>query len=426
MTSEQLNANPSDSVAVKVPARNPNFIRVGSRRSELALWQTHHVIAELSKLEPQLKFEVHTMTTTGDAILNQPLSKIGSKSLFTGELENALLDNSVDFVVHSLKDMPTQLPESLVIGCVTSRASPLDAFVAKRGSSASCLADLPEGSVIGTSSVRRIAQLKRKFPHLRFADVRGNLNTRLRKLDEGELYSGLVLAAAGITRLGWNDRLTEALDASWCAYAVGQGALAVECRADDKHIMKLLNLLIERDTFIRVVAERAYLRKLEGGCSVPVAVHSTLVQEQGEEEDALFAKSELQLRGRVLSNDGGVCLEASNKVSLAMQDDHSVGDSDVDSNDVTYEPRAKKMRTTYPADCSSLEVLKFTTEQPAYHIGLAQFEPSELQLSQQRSAMALGEGLANDLLAQGALPILQASRQELKTSIAHMKAQLQS
>jgi len=407
MASEQMSDAVPDYEPEDIPARvnhDANTLCVGSRRSALALFQTHHVIAELRKLEPQTEFEVLTMTTKGDAILNQPINKIGTKSLFTGELETALMDGRVDFVVHSLKDMPTQLPEGLVIGCVTSRESPFDVFIAKRDSGITCLADLPEGSVIGTSSTRRIAQLKRKFPHFKFADVRGNLNSRLRKLDEGELYSGLILATAGITRLGWSDRLTQILDEPWCAYAVGQGAMAVECRANDTRVMKLLNKIMERETLISCVTERAFLRKLEGGCSVPVAVKCNLVKSQEVEEDA-----KLQLEGLVLSNDGSICLKANSEVSFALPDE--LADSDTTGENDEGDHSALSLEQQQE------EMLQSNMDQPAFHVGLAQYKPNELQLSQQRAAAALGQSVAEDLLAQGALPILKNCRVELEAII---------
>ncbi|KAI0225024.1 Porphobilinogen deaminase [Lamellibrachia satsuma] len=259
-------------------------IKVGSRKSELALIQTRSVIAHLKSLFPDIDYELITMTTMGDNILDTALSKIGEKSLFTKELEKALLDNTVDFVVHSLKDLPTVLPEGMVIGAICKRDDPRDALVLHPclANNNHTLATLPKNSVIGTSSLRRAAQLKRNFPSLRFKDIRGNLNTRLRKLDKSNDYDGLILAVAGMERMGWQDRISQ----------VSQGAMAVECRGSDPEILELLSHLHDYDTLLGIIAERAFLRELEGGCSVPVACRSEVDNDQ------------LLLKGGVYSIDG--------------------------------------------------------------------------------------------------------------------------
>jgi hydroxymethylbilane synthase len=217
-----------------------------------------------------------------------------------------LHNNEVDFVVHSLKDLPTVLPEKMVIGSILEREDPRDAVVMKKGAVYTKLAELPAGSIIGTSSLRRSAQLKANYPGLVFKDVRGNLNTRLRKLDngEGEDYAALVLAVAGVSRMGWVERISEHLEKSQCMYAVGQGALGVECREDDTSTISLLSSLHHRETLLRAVAERAFLRKLEGGCSVPVAVNST------------FTGSSIELIGGVWSLDGKTSLVQNCAVQL--------------------------------------------------------------------------------------------------------------
>ncbi|XP_066903280.1 porphobilinogen deaminase [Halyomorpha halys] len=244
--------------------------RVGSRESELALIQTNLVIEYLQEKYPKCKFEIVTMSTLGDQILDKPLPKIGEKSLFTKELETALENGSVDFVVHSLKDMPTALPNGLAIGAVLEREDPRDAILLNSKLRGSTLSTLPEKSVIGTSSLRRTAQLKRKYPHLVIKDIRGNLQTRLRKLEQGH-YDGIVLAAAGVNRMGWEHHISKILDNDEMMYAVGQGALAVECRSKDCKYFSSLN---HEETVLRIIAERSLLCALGGGCSAPVAVFS--------------------------------------------------------------------------------------------------------------------------------------------------------
>ncbi|XP_062608536.1 porphobilinogen deaminase-like [Saccostrea cucullata] len=269
-----------------------NIVKVGSRKSQLALIQTNSIINHLKKLNPHLTFEIISMQTTGDKVLDAALSKIGEKNLFTRELEVALEKKEVDFVVHSLKDLPTLLPEGLLIGCVYKRDSPFDAVVMHPSNAGKKLEDLPAGSVIGTSSLRRAAQLSRKFPDFQFENIRGNLNTRFRKLDEDNKYSAIILAEAGLHRMGWQDRISQVLDKDTCMYAVSQGAMAVECRANDPFTLGLLSQIHDPETVIQCVAERAFLKKLEGGCSVPVSAYT-------EVKDG-----KLSLTGGVFSIDG--------------------------------------------------------------------------------------------------------------------------
>ncbi|MFK8185869.1 MAG: hydroxymethylbilane synthase [Phormidesmis sp.] len=266
-------------------------VRIGSRKSQLALVQTHWVQAELSKAFPDITFEVSTMETQGDKILNVALSKIGDKGLFTQELEDDMISGKIDFAVHSLKDLPTQLPEGLRLGCVTEREDPADAMVVHEKHKDKQLDTLPEGAVIGTSSLRRLAQLRHHYPHFKFKDIRGNVNTRLRKLDEGE-YDAIVLAAAGLNRLDMSDRIHQILPADISLHAVGQGALGIECRQGDDDILALLKVLEHEPTAHRCYAERAFLRELEGGCQVPIGVNTTI------EGDTLT------LKGIVASLDG--------------------------------------------------------------------------------------------------------------------------
>lgn len=256
-------------------ASPPRPIRIGSRKSQLALVQTYWVQEQLQKSFPDRKFEIHTMSTQGDKILDVALAKIGDKGLFTKELEVGMLQGDIDFAVHSLKDLPTRLPEGLMLGCVTEREDPADALVVHEQHRDKQLDTLPEGAVIGTSSLRRLAQLRHHYPHLAFKDVRGNLNTRLQKLDSGE-YDALILACAGLHRLGMGDRIHQVIPPTVSLHAVGQGALGIECRSEDGEILNLLKALEHRPTALRCYAERAFLRELEGGCQVPIGVNTVL------------------------------------------------------------------------------------------------------------------------------------------------------
>ena len=250
-------------------------IRIGSRKSQLALVQTYWIQEQLQKHYPDRQFDVETMSTQGDKILDVALAKIGDKGLFTKELETAMLQNQVDFAVHSLKDLPTNLPEGLMLGCVTERVNPADALVVHEKHRDKQLDTLPEGSVIGTSSLRRLAQLRHHYPHLTFKDVRGNVNTRLGKLDSGE-YDAIILAVAGLQRLDMSDRIHQVIPDDISLHAVGQGALGIECRTGDPEILELLKVLEDTETRDRCYAERAFLRQLEGGCQVPIGVNTKI------------------------------------------------------------------------------------------------------------------------------------------------------
>jgi hydroxymethylbilane synthase len=260
------------STTVSNPTRT---IRIGSRKSQLALVQTYWVQEQLQKAFPDRTFEVHTMSTQGDKILDVALAKIGDKGLFTKELELGMISGDIDFAVHSLKDLPTRLPEGLVLGCVTERENPADALVVHEKHNDKQLDTLPEGAVIGTSSLRRLAQLRHHYPHFQFKDVRGNVITRLSKLDSGE-YDALILAVAGLERLDLSDRIHQVIPADISLHAVGQGALGIECREDDTEILELLKALQDQPTANRCYAERAFLRELEGGCQVPIGVNTTI------------------------------------------------------------------------------------------------------------------------------------------------------
>ncbi|XP_055378422.1 uncharacterized protein LOC129610093 [Condylostylus longicornis] len=279
-------------------------IRVGSRKSELALIQTKHVISELQKQNPGKIFEIHTMSTIGDRILNVSLPKIGEKSLFTRDLEDALKHGRVDFIVHSLKDLPTTLPQGMTIGAVLEREDSRDALVLNDKYKSYTLQTLPKNALIGTSSLRRTAQIRRKFPHLEICDIRGNLNTRLAKLDApNSKFAGIILAQAGLVRMGWTNRISQILEPCELMYCVGQGALAVECRTDDEITLSMLKNLICLPTTCKILAERSFLRTLGGGCSAPVAVYSNLSSTSRDSIKCLN-NSNLSLRGAVWSLDG--------------------------------------------------------------------------------------------------------------------------
>lgn len=260
------------SSTVSSPTRT---IRIGSRKSQLALVQTYWVQEQLQKAFPDRTFEVHTMSTQGDKILDVALAKIGDKGLFTKELEVGMINGDIDFAVHSLKDLPTRLPEGLMLGCVTERENPADALVVHEKHKDKQLDTLPEGAVIGTSSLRRLAQLRHHYPHFEFKDVRGNVITRLSKLDAGE-YDALILAVAGLHRLDLGDRIHQVIPADISLHAVGQGALGIECREEDQEVLDLLKALQHQPTAYRCYAERAFLRELEGGCQVPIGVNTVI------------------------------------------------------------------------------------------------------------------------------------------------------
>lgn len=265
---------------------------VGTRSSQLALWQADFVIGELAKKYPELVVEKRLMTTKGDKILNAPLAKIGGKGLFTKELETAMLEGEIDIAVHSLKDMPVVVPEGLVITAITQRADPGDAFVSSKYES---FQQLPAGAKVGTSSLRRKAQLLHARTDLQIEDLRGNVNTRLRKMEE-ENFDGIILACAGLKRLGFGDKIRQVLPQTMCLPAVGQGALAIECRQADKETRELLEFLNDRCTRLCTEAERGFLATVEGGCQVPVGVH------------AVSAEAGIRVEAVIASLDGSTLL----------------------------------------------------------------------------------------------------------------------
>ena len=269
-----------------------NFkLRIASRRSKLAMVQTLWVKEQLEKNIPDLEVSIEAMATQGDKILDVALAKIGDKGLFTKELEAQMLVGQADIAVHSLKDLPTNLPSGLKLGCITKREDPADALVVNEKNNCFNLESLPAGSIIGTSSLRRLAQLRNKFPHLKFKDIRGNVITRIEKLDSGE-FDCIILAAAGLKRLGFESRIHQIIPKEISLHAVGQGALGIECKSEDKKVMKIINVLEDKPTSQRCLAERAFLRELEGGCQVPIGVNSSIKDEK------------LYLTGMVASIDG--------------------------------------------------------------------------------------------------------------------------
>jgi len=269
-------------------------IRIATRKSALALWQAEFVKARLEQAHPGLVVTLVPMVSRGDKLLDSPLSKIGGKGLFVKELETALLDNEADIAVHSMKDVPMDFPEGLGLFCICEREDPRDAFVSNTYAS---LDDLPQGSIVGTSSLRRQAQLLTRRPDLQIRFLRGNVNTRLAKLDAGE-YDAIILAAAGLIRLGFEQRITSPISIEDSLPAGGQGAVGIECRSADPEIHALLTPLHHADTAVRVTAERALNKHLNGGCQVPIACYAVLEGEQ------------IWLRGLVGEPSGGVLLSA--------------------------------------------------------------------------------------------------------------------
>jgi hydroxymethylbilane synthase len=271
-------------------------IRIATRKSALALWQAEYVKASLEQAHPGLLVTLVPMVSRGDKLLDSPLSKIGGKGLFVKELETALLENEADIAVHSMKDVPMDFPEGLGLFCICEREDPRDAFVSNTFAS---LDELPPGSIVGTSSLRRQAQLLTRRPDLEIRFLRGNVNTRLAKLDAGE-YDAIILAAAGLIRLGFEHRITSAISVDDSLPAGGQGAVGIECRSADAEIHALLAPLHHQDTAIRVTAERALNKHLNGGCQVPIACYAVLEDEQ------------IWLRGLVGDPNGGLllCAEA--------------------------------------------------------------------------------------------------------------------
>ena len=287
----------------------PSRLVIASRESALAMWQAEHIRDRLRALYPQTEVEILGMTTQGDQILDVTLSKIGGKGLFVKELETALENGSADLAVHSLKDVPMHLPSGFALACIAEREDPRDAFVSN---DYAALQDLPPGSIVGTSSLRRESQLRARFPHLRIEPLRGNVQTRLRKLDEGQ-YSAIILAAAGLKRLGLGERIRAILSSYDSLPAVGQGALGIETRADRADLKALLAPLHHADTATCVLAERAMSRALAGSCQVPLGGFAEM------------QNGTLRLRGFVATPDGSRLLRA--EMTTSAGDPEALGDA---------------------------------------------------------------------------------------------------
>ena len=271
-------------------------LRIATRKSPLALWQAEFVKSQLQRYHPRLKIELVTMTTKGDKLLDTPLAKIGGKGLFVKELETAMLQDLADIAVHSMKDVPMEFPEGLCLSVICEREDSSDAFVSSHFGT---LAELPENAVIGTSSLRRQCQIRAHFPMLQVKELRGNVNTRLSKLDAGE-YDAIILASAGLMRLGMADRITQSLPTSISLPAGGQGAVGIECRSNDTRMQELIAPLHHLESAICVRAERAANKHLQGGCQVPIACFAEL-SDNGVK---------VNLRGLVGSVDGSRILRA--------------------------------------------------------------------------------------------------------------------
>lgn len=263
-------------------------IIVGSRRSKLALTQTNWFIDQMKQAGAPFEFEVKEIVTKGDQILDVMLSKVGGKGLFVKEIQQALFDKEIDFAVHSMKDMPAVIPDGLTVGCIPERVDPRDAYIANDHVR---FMDLPIGAVVGTSSLRRSSQLLMLRPDIEIKWIRGNIDTRLRKLHDGE-YDAIILAAAGLKRMGWDDSIvTEHLSLDDCIPAVGQGALAIECREDDMELLHELAKLTDEKTWVELQAERTFLNEMDGSCQVPIAGFAT------------FDGKEVELTGFIASPD---------------------------------------------------------------------------------------------------------------------------
>uniref|UniRef100_A0A8C1S7X1 hydroxymethylbilane synthase n=1 Tax=Cyprinus carpio TaxID=7962 RepID=A0A8C1S7X1_CYPCA len=347
--SEKTNLQDADGKVSRV-------IRVGTRKSQLARIQTDSVVEKLKELHPDVHFEIVAMSTTGDKILDTALSKIGEKIH-----PSLLLD--IIYVYFAQIYLPTVLPVGFTIGSVLKRENPHDAVVLHPKHKGKRLDSLANKSVVGTSSLRRAAQLKKRFPHLEFKDIRGNLNTRLKKLDEKDDFSAIILAAAGLRRMGWENRISQILGPEDCMYAVGQGALAVEVRARDQDILEMVSVLNDSDTVLRCISERAFLKHLEGGCSVPVAVYTEI------------KNSQLYLTGAVYSLDGSDSLKETMQTSI--------------SSDNQVEEQEK-------------------VDEKVQRVGITALKVSE---AAQDAAVKLGVDLGNLLLSKGAKEILTVARQ---------------
>ena len=279
-----------------------DILRIATRKSPLALWQAEEVSRLLKKFHPDLEIELVTMTTQGDKILDTPLAKIGGKGLFVKELEVGMLEGDADIAVHSMKDVPMAFPEGLHLAVVLEREDPSDAFVSNTYKS---FDELPLNAKVGTCSLRRQTQLKEARPDIEILDLRGNVNTRLAKLDNGD-YDAIILASAGLKRLGFDERITQSISTDQSLPAIGQGAIGIECRSDDEHINALLEPLNHADTALRVKAERAQNTRLNGGCQIPIGGYAELIGD-----------NRIRLRGLIGFPDGSKIFRSEKEGSYA-------------------------------------------------------------------------------------------------------------
>lgn len=286
------------------PAHAPRRLVIATRESALAMWQAEHVRTRLSARYPNAVIDLLGLTTQGDRVQDRPLAAIGGKGLFIKELEVAMAEGRADLAVHSLKDVPMDMPGGFLLAAITAREDPRDAFVSNRHDT---LAALPKGAVVGTSSLRREAQLRERFPHLEVAPLRGNVNTRLRKLDEDQ-YAAIILAAAGLKRLGFGERIRALLEPDDSLPAPGQGALALECRADRADVIAALALLADLGTTLATTAERAFSRALSGSCHTPLAAY------------AEWEEGRLWLRGLLATRDGTATLRGEREAEVGEAD----------------------------------------------------------------------------------------------------------
>ncbi|MBD3398683.1 hydroxymethylbilane synthase [Candidatus Micrarchaeota archaeon] len=321
-------------------------IIIGTRGSALALWQARFVADELTGLRPDLEVELSVIKTSGDIIRDVPLAKIGAKGLFTKEIEEALIDGAVDLAVHSMKDLPTELPSGLQLSAIMERENPCDAFISRDGSK---LEDLGPGAKVGTSSLRRRAFLLAKRPYLQIKDIRGNVDTRIKKIDK-EGLDGALLACAGVIRMGMSHRITEALSAEEMIPAIGQGAMGIETREDDGKILELVKPLNHLSTAACVAMERAFLYRMGGGCQVPLAAHAW-------EEDG-----RIELISAVVHPDGSPIIINRRNIS---EPDPNLGL--IAADDILSQGGDKVLRSVLGADWSLGEDTEMIMRWPNYH-----------------------------------------------------------
>ncbi|CAF0789204.1 unnamed protein product [Didymodactylos carnosus] len=394
---------------------------VGTRQSVLALVQTESVIENLKKFYPTIDYEVVRIKTIGDKNLQDPLANIGDKGLFTKELEIELEKNSIDFVVHSLKDVPsTVLPPNMIIGAILDRADPRDAVVIAPWRTEKSLNELPDESVIGTSSTRRIAQLKLAYPKFQYKNIRGNMNTRYEKLSDKTLgYDAMIAAVAGLQRLNWTDRISEIIEPDIVLYAIGQGALGIECRHDDNDTIKMLSVLNHAPSVIRCIAERSFLRRIGGGCSVPNAVRT-----QYDGKELIIDGILLNLDGtkfvkdRIVDSDLTISKNSlrGNIKFFVQKDDVPIIENktlDVPTEGEDLVPNLKRKRTSEEDDVSGFPTSKKALiKEPLYrhfaHVCCLDIDETILE-----NAELCGTNLAVRLSQLGAESILEEIRQSV-------------